>query len=339
MKKILIITAVLFLFSVLFSNPVPPSLMIKEIGFLDNGWQIEICSESLEQSMNLSNTYLYCNSDSAFFNNNIEIQSTESLIITQSDLQSSLSINPVSDNIGITCDFAENNHCNFGTLSDMVLAPGSDQSLSMVGMTNNYASTTHYSFAKDNLPFEYIQYFSDLRGTFNGYVYDEDMNPVPGVELSKDPDCLSLPDIFTDENGWFEAELWGFNYNLNIHLGSVVSVDTVIAIEPESINRYDFVLEGYSGSDQVEIAPLNYNISNSPNPFNPVTTISFGKVLEQPAKIKIYNSKGGLVDDLDCSSGKESISWNAGTTASGVYFYKLEVDGSEVGKGKMLLLK
>jgi len=339
MKKILCFAFVLFLFSVLFSNPITPSLKISEIQFVEDGWQINIISEALEEPMNLSSSYIYCNEDSAFFNNDIVMLGNDAKIITQDDLQSSININPNGDNIGISSDFAEGNHCNFGTLDDMVLVPGENQSLSMVGMSYNAMETTHYSFAKDNIPFEYIQNFPDLKGTFNGYVYDEEMNPVFGVILDKNPDCISLPDIITDENGWFEAELWGFNYNLNIHLATVVSIDTTLAIEPQQVNRYDFILEGYSGSEEEEIHKPLYSISNSPNPFNPVTTISFGRVLEQRAKVKIYNSKGGLVDELNCTAGRESISWDAGTTASGVYFYKLEVENSEVSSGKMLLLK
>jgi hypothetical protein len=83
---------------------------------------------------------------------------------------------------------------------------------------------------------------------------------------------------------------------------------------------------------------------NYPNPFNPQTNISFsitGEVREK-AEIKIYNIKGALVKSFllteeDLTRG--SVIWNAADKASGVYFYRLMVDGKAKDIKKAVLIK
>ena len=102
-----------------------------------------------------------------------------------------------------------------------------------------------------------------------------------------------------------------------------------------------------TGTDNDELEITNYMLSNYPNPFNPSTTISFGFSNEQDQQneqmqIEIYNIKGQRVDQLiikneELRTGK--VDWNASDFASGVYFYKLVVNGKSVNTKKMLLLK
>ncbi len=84
---------------------------------------------------------------------------------------------------------------------------------------------------------------------------------------------------------------------------------------------------------------------NYPNPFNPETVISYS--LDKPGQVElvIYNVVGQkvatLVDALE-SAGPHAVRWNAASggqaLASGVYFYRLTVDGSAMTR-KMTLLK
>jgi len=83
---------------------------------------------------------------------------------------------------------------------------------------------------------------------------------------------------------------------------------------------------------------------NYPNPFNPVTRIVFstGSYSKQEAKIEIFNMKGQLVTTLplyDSDKKQGSIEWNAKKQASGVYFYRLMVDGKQIDVKKAVLLK
>lgn len=81
--------------------------------------------------------------------------------------------------------------------------------------------------------------------------------------------------------------------------------------------------------------------NNFPNPFNPVTTISFGIPVTSFVSLKVYNSLGREVNSLiseQLMPGSYSVSWNASNSTSGMYFYKLETEHfSEIKK--MILIK
>lgn len=108
---------------------------------------------------------------------------------------------------------------------------------------------------------------------------------------------------------------------------------------------------------------------NYPNPFNPETRIPFGldgdgfscqTGQQRRVTIKIYNSltrfvaipvlRGGMsagqpIDNLPLSCGEFEAYWNGvdrntgREAASGVYLYRLEVDGKTLLTGKMLIAK
>jgi hypothetical protein len=91
----------------------------------------------------------------------------------------------------------------------------------------------------------------------------------------------------------------------------------------------------------------NVELGNSPNPFNPTTTISFE--LEAPARVAldVFDVSGQLVDrllDERRVAGVHRVDWH-GTDRlgralpSGVYFYRVTLDGSAVATRKMVLLK
>lgn len=80
---------------------------------------------------------------------------------------------------------------------------------------------------------------------------------------------------------------------------------------------------------------------NYPNPFNPVTSISFNLPISSKAKLVIYDNIGRevatLVDGY-LEAGKYKYEWNANNYASGIYFYKLVSNGFEQVR-KMVLIK
>lgn len=80
---------------------------------------------------------------------------------------------------------------------------------------------------------------------------------------------------------------------------------------------------------------------NSPNPFNPVTTISYTLPEQTYVILKVYDVSGNEVITLTegvQSSGKHRVSFNAGALSSGVYFYSI-IAGEYNASKKMLLLK
>ncbi len=87
---------------------------------------------------------------------------------------------------------------------------------------------------------------------------------------------------------------------------------------------------------------INYKLfQNHPNPFNPVTTISFQLPKSGFVNLSIYNTNGHLVGTLinkKIQSGYHSIKWDGSNVCSGVYFYRLSAAGYSA-TGKCILLK
>ena len=80
---------------------------------------------------------------------------------------------------------------------------------------------------------------------------------------------------------------------------------------------------------------------NYPNPFNPQTTVKFALPKNSHVKIEIFDLLGRKVVTLvneDKEAGVHEVIWDAGKSASGIYFYRMEADGFSK-TNKMLLLR
>lgn len=88
--------------------------------------------------------------------------------------------------------------------------------------------------------------------------------------------------------------------------------------------------------------PNNYTLSqNYPNPFNPVTKISFAIPKSGLVTLKVYDVIGREVASLvntHKNAGSYIVDFDASKLSSGIYFYKLEVNGF-VDTKKMMILK
>ena len=81
---------------------------------------------------------------------------------------------------------------------------------------------------------------------------------------------------------------------------------------------------------------------NYPNPFNPSTKIQYSVPNVSNVKLEVFNNLGQKVSTLvnsEVTSGKHTAEFDGSGLTSGVYFYKLSVNGSSVQTRKMLLLK
>jgi hypothetical protein len=80
---------------------------------------------------------------------------------------------------------------------------------------------------------------------------------------------------------------------------------------------------------------------NHPNPFNPVTTITYSLPETAEVSLSVYDLAGvkvaSLVDGLQVA-GEHQVSFNAMGLGSGLYFYRLSALG-EARSGRMLLVK
>ncbi len=87
--------------------------------------------------------------------------------------------------------------------------------------------------------------------------------------------------------------------------------------------------------------PMDYDLAqNYPNPFNPTTKIEFSLPVNANVTLTIYNINGQTVKKLSgiFKAGIREFKWDASTSASGVYFYSIAVNGFKESK-KMVILK
>jgi len=97
-----------------------------------------------------------------------------------------------------------------------------------------------------------------------------------------------------------------------------------------------------------ELIPDDFALErNYPNPFNPTTNIKFAMPKAGNVKLTIYNMLGQKVRTLvsnKMKAGRYNVQWNArndygARVASGLYFYKMQVNGQHIGSRKMILMK
>jgi subtilisin-like proprotein convertase family protein len=93
--------------------------------------------------------------------------------------------------------------------------------------------------------------------------------------------------------------------------------------------------------------PVTYVLRGvSPNPFNPMTSVSYGSPTESRVRLAVYNVAGRLVRTLvdgEVDPGYHSVVWdgrdnNGVEVGSGVYFCRMEAEGFD-DSTKMVLLK
>jgi hypothetical protein len=113
---------------------------------------------------------------------------------------------------------------------------------------------------------------------------------------------------------------------------------------PTPILELDFPVVG--NPDQPPVTLVNALNGNYPNPFNPMTTISFSMAKAGNVDLKVYNTKGQLVRTLISEAKKEgryNVVWNGldnngKTVSSGMYLYRMQT-GKFSSTRKMMLLK
>ena len=97
-----------------------------------------------------------------------------------------------------------------------------------------------------------------------------------------------------------------------------------------------------AGVDEDDIVLNEFSLLPAyPNPFNPVTNISF--VVHKPSEIslKIFDVNGKLVQVVNpemYQSGVHNIQWNASSLSSGIYFIHM-LNGADRHTQKVMLLK
>jgi len=109
---------------------------------------------------------------------------------------------------------------------------------------------------------------------------------------------------------------------------------------------YNGNIQYFNLSASVEIGvPSKFNLSqNYPNPFNPTTKIDFDLPMDSKVSIKIYDVLGKeiktIVNDFR-TAGYYTVTFDASSFSSGVYFYRIITDGNSkfIMTKKLVILK
>lgn len=124
--------------------------------------------------------------------------------------------------------------------------------------------------------------------------------------------------------------------SLNSEFGDRIKYKTLSEAAEAFRDGATSIAEG-GGTSNIQFKLLH----NFPNPFNPSTIISFQTPNEGTALLKVYDMLGNELATLlngPISSGEHSLRFDGDGMASGVYFYRLTLNGSTLS-GKMLLGK
>ena len=106
---------------------------------------------------------------------------------------------------------------------------------------------------------------------------------------------------------------------------------------------YNIKSDGYDKSSTTEETVITETklFANYPNPFNPSTVIKYQLSEASQVNLKVYDVMGREVTTLVNSfqnKGSYDVTFNANGFSSGIYFYKLDVNGKQ-HMNKMLLMK
>jgi len=187
-----------------------------------------------------------------------------------------------------------------------------------------------------------ISFFYDSSYSFNIWDYTADIETTDSLLLFYFQTATdSLLINFTDSTGLVVLTSSGYIGNTELYLtvvdDSLASISDTILI----------TLKDPTGIKDISrnMIPDKYILfQNHPNPFNPLTTISFGLPDPAQVKIEIFNILGQKVValfDEKKPAGYHKIRWDAQSYSSGIYIYRLIAQGKEnaILIKRMILIK
>jgi plastocyanin len=150
----------------------------------------------------------------------------------------------------------------------------------------------------------------------------------------------NVPHAPTADNGSWGSSYLSHNQTYSHTFSASGAYPYHCAVHPDMM---DTIFVGVqSGTGDLPPAPRDFELSpNYPNPFNAQTTIKYSLSQDAHVNIEIYNVLGQEVKailDNQQTAGEHQIAWDASGQTSGVFFYRVNVDG-QIKMGRMMLLK
>ena len=155
-------------------------------------------------------------------------------------------------------------------------------------------------------------------------------------------DATTIPPLQTEAWVSFDIPMSDFTALVTTgHLAQLIISGDLSTVYVDNIYFHNFES---SITEELPVIPESeYTLGNNyPNPFNPVTNISYTLNTAGNVSINVYDVRGRLVENLVNgyrSADTYHYTWDAGNTASGIYYYRLSVDGRIVDTKRMILLK
>ena len=119
------------------------------------------------------------------------------------------------------------------------------------------------------------------------------------------------------------------------------STNSLIDMEAEGETTWqNFGMSMIKLTDKVIPEEISFSAAY-PNPFNPVTMVSFGIPIEMEVQVDVHDMLGRTVAELAngvFGQGYYELQWNANQQASGIYFVKM-VAGGQTNIQKLMLIK
>lgn len=142
-----------------------------------------------------------------------------------------------------------------------------------------------------------------------------------------------------DDFSVLEQEALGIQFSFQTGKEFVAGpVETGVAMISE---RYSKELKQETAQNEINSDESFFNAKNYPNPFNPETKINYTLKNSTSVKITVYDRLGRevvvLVDESQ-SEGEHSVTFNAASLPSGVYFYRIKTP-EKVEVRKMVFTK
>jgi hypothetical protein len=160
-------------------------------------------------------------------------------------------------------------------------------------------------------------------------------NIVPGFlrvfDLNTEVSLTAVPDN--------ESVFMGWSGDVHDSTGTIV-----ITLDTSKFIVAHFALKNVTSAhaSQTESIVQEYSLSqNYPNPFNPTTVISYQLPVASNVLLAVYDVLGREVAMLvreKQSAGEYSVTWNAASISSGVFFYRLQAGAYSATK-KLVKLK
>jgi len=202
--------------------------------------------------------------------------------------------------------------------SDSLVYPGANYYFGQKSLSSGYYFEAKIALA-DLATKRNASYSGDL---------DDVFHPVEGMKIGIDFSCNDRDNgadrelvfcysPFNNDQSWSDPSRW---------LWTWIGEKMTVGVEDEANNN----------------VVNSFNLAqNYPNPFNPSTKISYALQSPELVTLRVFDVLGrevAMLVNQHQSAGNHTVSFNASSLASGMYFYKLEA-GSFQSIKKMMLLK